>query len=58
MTGQTIITPFPGFTSVTDFDSVYALVGWVIARIVTIMLSRDVTVARSSRSRRMRPRGY
>jgi uncharacterized protein YggT (Ycf19 family) len=37
---------------------VYALVGWVMARIVTIMFSRDVTVARSSRSRRMRPRGF
>ncbi len=37
---------------------VYVLVGWVIARIVTIMFSRDVTVARSSRSRGMRPRGF
>jgi len=36
---------------------VYALIGWVIARVVTIMFSRDVTVAHSSRSRRMRPRG-
>jgi len=37
---------------------VYALIGWVVARIVNIMFSRDVTVARSSRSRGMRPRGY
>jgi hypothetical protein len=37
---------------------VYALIGWVIARIVTIMFSRNVTVARRSRSRGMRPRGY
>ncbi|HEY1420051.1 MAG TPA: YggT family protein [Candidatus Dormibacteraeota bacterium] len=37
---------------------VYALIGWVIARIVNIMYSRSVTVARSSRSNRMRPKGY
>ena len=37
---------------------VYMLIGWVIARVVTIMFSRNVTVARSSRSRGMRPRGY
>jgi hypothetical protein len=37
---------------------VYALIGWVIARIVTIMFSRNVTVARRSRSRGMRSRGY
>jgi len=37
---------------------VYALIAWVIARIVTIIFSRNVTVARSSRSRGMRPRGY
>lgn len=37
---------------------VYALIGWVVARIVTIMFSRNVTVARSSRSRGLRPRGY
>jgi hypothetical protein len=28
LTGTTTITPFPGFSSVTDFDSVYGLVGW------------------------------
>jgi hypothetical protein len=28
MTGRTIITPFPHFDSVTDFDSAYALLGW------------------------------
>jgi hypothetical protein len=28
LAGTTIITPFPRFTSVTDFDAVYALVGW------------------------------
>ncbi|MGH7763222.1 MAG: YggT family protein [Candidatus Dormibacteraceae bacterium] len=37
---------------------VYALIGWVIARIVKIMFSRSVTFAHSSRSRGMRPRGY
>jgi uncharacterized protein YggT (Ycf19 family) len=37
---------------------VYMLIAWVIARIVTIMFSRNVTVARSSRSRGMRPRDY
>lgn len=37
---------------------VYALIGWVVARIVTIMFSRNVTVARSSRSHGLRPRGY
>ena len=37
---------------------VYALIAWVIARIVTIVFSRNVTVARSSRSRGLRPRGY
>jgi uncharacterized protein YggT (Ycf19 family) len=37
---------------------VYALIGWVIARILTILYSRNVTVARSSRSGGMRPRGY
>ncbi|HSP08608.1 MAG TPA: hypothetical protein VLU92_03300 [Candidatus Dormibacteraeota bacterium] len=36
---------------------VYALIGWVIARIVTIKFSRNVTVARRSHSRAMRPRG-
>ena len=28
MTGQTIITPFAGFQSMTDFDAAYALIGW------------------------------
>lgn len=37
---------------------VYALIGWVIARIVNILYSRSITVARRSRSRGMRPRGY
>lgn len=37
---------------------VYALIGWVIARLIAIMFSRNVTVARSSRSSGMRPRGY
>lgn len=28
LTGTTIISPFPGFSSITNFDSAYALVGW------------------------------
>jgi len=28
MTGQTTITPFPGFRSTTDFNAAYALLGW------------------------------
>jgi hypothetical protein len=28
LAGTTIITPAPGFSSVTDFDSAYGLVGW------------------------------
>jgi hypothetical protein len=28
LTGTTIITPFPGFSSTTDFDSAYGLLGW------------------------------
>jgi hypothetical protein len=28
LTGETIITPFPGFTSITEFDSAYGLLGW------------------------------
>jgi hypothetical protein len=28
VTGRTIITPFPAFTSITDFNSAYALLGW------------------------------
>ena len=36
---------------------VYLLVAWVLARLVVIMFSRNVSVA-TSRSSRMRPRGY
>lgn len=35
---------------------VYALIGWVLARLFAIIFFRDVTVAR--RSGRYRPRGY
>ena len=35
---------------------VYALVGWAMARLVTVIFYRNVTVAR--RSRGLRPRGY
>jgi hypothetical protein len=28
VTGQTVITPAPGFSSVTDFNSAFALLGW------------------------------
>ena len=28
LTGDTVIDPFPGFSSKTDFDSAYLLVGW------------------------------
>lgn len=28
MTGETIITPFPHFSSITDFDSAFVLLGW------------------------------
>jgi hypothetical protein len=28
LTGDTAIVPFPGFTSTTDFDSAYLLLGW------------------------------
>jgi hypothetical protein len=28
LTGETIIAPFPGFSSTTRFDSAYALIGW------------------------------
>ena len=28
LTGDTLIAPFPGFESTTDFESAYALVGW------------------------------
>ena len=35
---------------------VYALIGWVLARLIAILFFRNVTVAR--RSDRLRPRGY
>src|SRR5206468_3117774 len=28
LTGDTAVVPFPGFTSSTDFDSAYLLLGW------------------------------
>lgn len=28
LAGQTTITPFPGFSSITNFSSAYALIGW------------------------------
>jgi uncharacterized protein YggT (Ycf19 family) len=37
---------------------VYALVGWAVARLLTIIFYRNVTVARRSSGRGLRPRGY
>lgn len=36
---------------------VYMLIAWVLARLIMVLFARDVSVARSRRSR-LRPRGY